>query len=82
MCQASGLRNPFRGFAGIQTLASDLYTKMDIFVTDGGLKINVPMWSFLTPARQGTQKPPQNTRVPPNINRRPNLPPSSPPPHT
>jgi hypothetical protein len=49
------LKNPFWGFAGVQSLAIDLYTKKDIYVTDGGLNINDPIWSFLTPTRQGRE---------------------------
>ncbi len=53
MCQATGLQNPLKGFSSIQTVANDLYTKSTIYVTDGGLTVNMPIWSFLSPARQG-----------------------------
>lgn len=53
MCQSTGLKNPFKGFQPVQAVANDLFTRSEIYVTDGGTRVNAPIWSFLSPARQG-----------------------------
>lgn len=41
-----------RPLSDIASIANDLYTKENIYVLDGGVNCNAPIWSFLSPTRE------------------------------
>lgn len=50
ICRPTEVRNPFKGQADISF--SDLYTKPNLLLTDGGWNCGHPLWMYLSPSRQ------------------------------